>query len=185
MKSKEKMQALGEIMQLLDAHSDAMPEGDYLRACSLMKEVFDRVSRPVQGTAPVPPRRRGVTQALEIPVELKQKYRVNWRSFCRVRDDLKKYSKELRGLKIRSRVTEAVMAEAGSRDREVCKSYLREVNLRVARRRADLEAKLVRLEAERVEVNGERASIKEEIEVLLNAAQDENPGVEYHVQLWS
>jgi len=174
------MQALGEIMQLLDAHSDAMPEGDYLRACGLMKEVFDRMSRP----APAPQRQRVVSREVEIPMELKERYRVNWRSFCRVRDDLKKFSKELRGLKIRSRVTEAVMAEAGSRDREVCKSYLQVVNLRIARRRADLEAKLARLEAERVEVTEERTSIQEEGLVFLREARAVNPGVEYHLNLW-
>jgi hypothetical protein len=56
-------------MQLLDAHSDAMPEGDYLRACGLMKEVFDRVSRPVQGTAPVPQRRRGIPARIRTEAE--------------------------------------------------------------------------------------------------------------------
>ena len=169
-------------MQLLDAHSDAMPEGDYLRACGLMKEVFDRVSKPVP--APAPRRQAVVSRAVEIPMELKERYVVNWRKFCRVRDDLKKYSKELRGLKIRSRVTEAVMAEAGSRDREVCRSYLQVVNLRVARRRAELEAKLARLEAERVEVNEERTSIQEEGLVFLREARAANPDVEYHLSLW-
>jgi len=179
-KQTRTMEALGEIMQLIDTHSDAMPEGDYLKMCGLMKSVFDGMSRP----APAPQRQRVVSRDVEIPMELKERYRVNWRSFCRVRDDLKKFSKELRGLKIRSRVTEAVMAEAGSRDREVCKSYLREVNFKVARRREALEAELTRLEAERLVVNEERTSIQEEGLVFLREARAANPGVEYHLNMW-
>jgi len=177
-KQTRTMEALGEIMQLIDTHSDAIPEGDYLKMCGLMKSVFDGMSRPA------PQRQRVVSRAVEIPMELRERYVVNWRKFCRVRDDLKKFSKELRGLKIRSRVTEAVMAEAGSRDREVCKSYLREVNFKVARRREALEAELTRLEAERLVVNEERTSIQEEGLVFLREARAANPGVEYHLNMW-
>jgi hypothetical protein len=34
------MAALKEVMQLIDAHSDKIPEGDYLKMCSAMKEAY-------------------------------------------------------------------------------------------------------------------------------------------------
>ncbi len=40
------MKPLTEIMQLIDTHSDVMPEGDYLRMCGLLKEVYDQMSKP-------------------------------------------------------------------------------------------------------------------------------------------
>ncbi len=42
---------------------------------------------------------------------------------------------ELRGLKLRSRITEAMKTEAGSHDRDVCIKYMRDKNSEVLRRR--------------------------------------------------
>jgi DNA repair exonuclease SbcCD nuclease subunit len=61
---------------------------------------------------------------------------------------LREFTKEYRGLKLRSRITEAVRVEVGSDDREVCKKFLREKNLEVLRRRDELDKKFVELETE-------------------------------------
>jgi len=47
------MKPLTEIMQLIDTHSDVMPEGDYLRMCGLLKEVYDQMAKPSKKVARV------------------------------------------------------------------------------------------------------------------------------------
>ena len=127
-----KMCVLTEMMELVDAYSGVVPEGDYLRMCDLMKEVFERVSQtPTHNSA----------------------YWVYLRESNRNRDELKNIGRDLRGLKIRSRVTDAVRMEVGSDDRDTCMKYLREHNVHVLRRRRELEERLsvVRAERERLD----------------------------------
>ena len=179
------MEALGEIMQLIDAHSDAMSEGDYLKVCGLMKSVFDTVSKPVAKRAAAPRRRPRVDpRNIHPPDELKRRYRENWRFLRQIEDEVKLYSRELKGLRIRSRVTEAVRAEAGSLDREVCLAHLRESNSQVVRRREELEGKLAALDVDRREGERVRALIRGEINGLVDAARVVNPGIDYRVMVW-
>jgi hypothetical protein len=179
------MEALGEIMQLIDAHSDAMSEGDYLKVCGLMKSVFDGMSKPVSKRAAAPRRRPRVDpRNIHPPDELKRRYRENWRFLRQIEDEVKLYSRELKGLRIRSRVTEAVRAEAGSLDREVCLAHLRESNSRVVRRREELEGKLAALDVDRREGERVRALIRGEINGLVDAARAVNPGIDYRVMVW-
>jgi hypothetical protein len=132
------MKDLTEIMQLIDTHSDAMPEGDYLKLCGLMKSVFDDMSKK---TAPG-------THRVQLSQSLLERRSTNYRERERNRRELKEFTKEYRGLKLRSRITEAVKVEIGSDDREVCKKFLRDKNMEVLRRRIELDKKIVELERE-------------------------------------
>ena len=133
------MKHLTEIMQLIDTHSDSMPEGDYLKLCGLMKNVFDDMSKK---------ERPRTQQRIQLSRSLLERRSTNWRERARNRRELKDFTKEYRGLKMRSRITEAVRVDAGSDDREVCKTFLREKNLEVLRRRDELDKKFVELEKE-------------------------------------
>jgi uncharacterized protein YjiS (DUF1127 family) len=135
---QETMKDLTEIMQLIDTHSDAMPEGDYLKLCGLMKSVFDDMSK----------KKAPSTQQVQLSSSLLERRSTNYRERARNRRELKEFTKEYRGLKIRSRITEGVRVDAGSDDREVCKTFLREKNLEVLRRRDELDRKFVELEKE-------------------------------------
>jgi uncharacterized protein YjiS (DUF1127 family) len=134
----ETMKHLTEIMRLIDTHSDSMPEGDYLKLCGLMKNVFDDMSNKEK------PR----TQRIQLSSSLLERRSTNWRERARNRRELKEFTKEYRGLKMRSRITEAVRVDAGSDDRDVCKTFMREKNLEVLRRRDELDKKFVELEKE-------------------------------------
>ena len=133
------MKHLTEIMQLIDTHSDSMPEGDYLKLCGLMKNVFDDMYKK---------ERPRTQQRIQLSRSLLERRSTNWRERARNRRELKDFTKEYRGLKMRSRITEAVRVDAGSDDREVCKTFLREKNLEVLRRRDELDRKFVELETE-------------------------------------
>ena len=133
------MKHLTEIMQLIDTHSDSMPEGDYLKLCGLMKNDFDDMSKK---------ERPRTQQRIQLSRSLLERRSTNWRERARNRRELKDFTKEYRGLKMRSRITEAVRVDAGSDDREVCKTFLREKNLEVLRRRDELDKKFVELEKE-------------------------------------
>ena len=135
---QETMKHLTEIMQLIDTHSDSMPEGDYLKLCGLMKSVFEDMSK----------KKAPRTQQVQLSSSLLERRSTNWRERARNRREMREFTKEYRGLKIRSRITEAVRVDAGSDDREVCKTFLREKNLEVLRRRDELDKKFVELETE-------------------------------------
>ena len=139
------MKPLTEIMQLIDTHSDVMPEGDYLKMCGLLKEVYDQMSKPSKNVARVV----RVQQYFSMSPPLNERYVMNNRTRYANRLATKQASTELRGLKLRSRITEAMKTEAGSRDRDVCIKYLRDKNFEVLRKRVALEAKLVELESEK------------------------------------
>src|SRR6056300_1709911 len=132
------MKHLTEIMQLIDTHSDAMPEGDYLKLCGLMKNVFDDMSK----------KKAPRTQQVQLSSSLLERRSTNWRERARNRREMREFTKEYRGLKLRSRITEAVRVEVGSDDREVCKKFLREKNLEVLRRRDELDKRFFRLRTE-------------------------------------
>jgi len=136
------MKPLTEIMQLIDTHSDVMPEGDYLRMCGLLKEVYDQMSKPSKKVA-------RVQQYFSMSPPLNERYMMNNRMRYVNRLATKQAAMDLRGLKLRSRITEAMKTEAGSHDRDVCIKYLRDKNSEVLRRRVALETKLVELESEK------------------------------------
>jgi len=139
------MKPLTEMMQLIDTHSDVMPEGDYLRMCGLLKEVYDQMSKPSKNVARV----ARVQQYFSMSPPLNERYMMNNRTRYANRLAAKQASMELRGLKLRSRITEAMKTEAGSHDRDVCIKYMRDKNFEVLRRRVALETKLVELESEK------------------------------------
>jgi hypothetical protein len=72
------MSALSEIMQLIDTNSDAMPEGDYLKLCGLMKNVFDDMSKKAPVVQqPRRPRHDRLRQPVPISSSTKERYRFN------------------------------------------------------------------------------------------------------------
>jgi hypothetical protein len=163
------MKHLTEIMQLIDTHSDSMPEGDYLKLCGLMKNVFDDMSKK---------ERPRTQQRIQLSRSLLERRSTNWRERARNRRELKDFTKEYRGLKMRSRITEAVRVDAGSDDRDVCKTFLREKNLEVLRRRDELDKKFVELEKEWESLQETYWSIQVEQEDELAAWRREYPGVD-------
>jgi len=136
------MKPLTEIMQLIDTHSDVMPEGDYLRMCGLLKEVYDQMSKPSKEVA-------RVQQYFSMSPPLNERYMMNNRMRYVNRLATKQAAMDLRGLKLRSRITEAMKTEAGSHDRDVCIKYMRDKNFEVLRKRVALETQLVELESEK------------------------------------
>ena len=165
------MKPLTEIMQLIDTHSDVMPEGDYLRVCGLLKDVYDQMSKPSKKVV-------RVQQCVQMSPPLCGRYRLNCTMRYENRLAAKKASMDLRGLKLRSRITEAVKVEAGSDDRDTCKKYLRDKNLEVLRIRVTLEAKLVELESEKESLEVFQRVIMREWEDEIASWSLNNPGIE-------
>jgi hypothetical protein len=177
------MSALSEIMQLIDTNSDAMPEGDYLKLCGLMKNVFDDMSKK----APVvrqPRQPQRPTQAVPISPPTKERYRLNHKACVRARDNITKFSRELNKLKTRSRITEAVKVEAGSDDREICKQFLRDTNTKVIQRRCELEAEISRLEEVRRTSREVCDIINDQAMRLMTELNASNPDVQFYISYW-
>jgi len=165
------MKPLTEIMQLIDTHSDVIPEGDYLRVCGLLKNVYDQMSKPSKKVV-------RVQQCVQMSPPLRERYRLNCAMRYKNRLATKKASMDLRGLKLRSRITEAVKVEAGSDDRDICKKYLRDKNLEVLCIRVTLEAKLVELESEKESLEVFQRVIMREWEDEIASWSLNNPGIE-------
>ncbi len=165
------MKPLTEIMQLIDTHSDVLPEGDYLRMCGLLKNVFDQMSKPPEKVV-------RSQQYVQMSPPLRERHRSNCTMRYENRLAIKKTSMDLRGLKLRSRITEAVKAEVGSNDRDTCKKYMRDKNFEVLRRRVELETKLVELESEKESLEVFHQVIKREWEDEISSWSLNNPGIE-------
>ena len=165
------MKPLTEIMQLIDTHSDVIPEGDYLRMCGLLKNVFDQMSKPPEKVV-------RSQQYVQMSPPLRERHRSNCTMRYENRLAIKKTSMDLRGLKLRSRITEAVKAEVGSNDRDTCKKYMRDKNFEVLRRRVELETKLVELESEKESLEVFHQVIKREWEDEISSWSLNNPGIE-------
>ena len=165
------MKPLTEIMQLIDTHSDVLPEGDYLRMCGLLKNVFDQMSKPPEKVV-------RSQQYVQMSPPLRERHRSNCTMRYENRLAIKKTSMDLRGLKLRSRITEAVKAEVGSNDRDTCKKYMRDKNFEVLRRRVELETKLVELESENESLEVFQRVIKREWEDEIASWSLNNPGIE-------
>jgi hypothetical protein len=48
------MEALTQLMSLIDLNSKSLPEGDYLKACNYMKDIYKCVPRPTSPDASLP-----------------------------------------------------------------------------------------------------------------------------------
>ena len=48
------MEALTQLMSLIDLNSKSLPEGDYLKACNYMKDIYKDVRRPTSPEAHLP-----------------------------------------------------------------------------------------------------------------------------------
>ena len=149
------MQALQQVMGLIDTHSNVMPEGDYLKMCGLMKVMFDEMSKKASR-----PESRVPFCPIRASRNLDERYRRNNRAIYVNSSDIRKYSVEYRKLKLRSRVTASVKVEAGSDDNDVCKSFLKQANFEVLRRRNVLQDKLSELECVKELLEDARRLIK-------------------------
>ena len=165
------MKPLTEIMQLIDTHSNVMPEGDYLRMCGLLKEVYDQMSKPSKKVA-------RVQQYFSMSPPLNERYMMNNRMRYVNRLATKQAAMDLRGLKLRSRITEAMKTEAGSHDRDVCIKYMRDKNFEVLRKRVALETQLVELESEKESLGELGRVIDHEEEEERGVWRLNNPGAD-------
>jgi hypothetical protein len=52
--SKLLMEALTQLMSLIDLNSKSLPEGEYLKACNYMKDIYKCVPRPTSPEAALP-----------------------------------------------------------------------------------------------------------------------------------
>jgi hypothetical protein len=48
------MEALTQLMSLIDLNSKSLPEGDYLEMCNRMKDIYKVVPRPTSPEAALP-----------------------------------------------------------------------------------------------------------------------------------
>lgn len=98
------MEALTNMMSLIDHNSESIPEGDYLKLCNFMKEVHQSLPKKVAPRAPFQP--------VQIPEDLRAAaYFLNM-EHGRIIDELRRIRTSMKALKPRERVTEGVRRDA-------------------------------------------------------------------------
>jgi hypothetical protein len=100
------MEALTNMMSIVDLNSESIPEGDYLKLCNFMRDLHKIISKTaVNNPSPL-------FSPVAIPEELRIA-RDHWqRELCRVVAELKLIKSRMKALKIRRNITEAVRREA-------------------------------------------------------------------------
>ena len=99
------MEALTNMMSLIDLNSESIPEGDYLKLCNFMKEVHQNLSK--KNAVP-----RAPFQPIQIPEELVSRRNGISYELGSLHDQIKILGSRLKALKIRQRVTEGVRRDA-------------------------------------------------------------------------
>jgi len=98
------MEALTNMMSLIDLNSESIPEGDYLKLCNFMKEVHQALPKKVVPRAPFQP--------VPIPDELVSRRRGIEGTLQHLDPQVRRLRSRMRALKIRQRVTEGVRRDA-------------------------------------------------------------------------
>lgn len=98
------MEALTNIMSIIDLNSESIPEGDYLKLCNFMRDIHKIL--------PKAPIKRVPFQPIPIPEDLRDRRLNLERDLGRIYDELKIIMSRMRALKIRQRVTEGVRRDA-------------------------------------------------------------------------
>jgi hypothetical protein len=97
------MEALTNMMSLIDVNSESIPEGDYLKLCNFMMDVHKAIPKKV---APTP------FQPVTIPEDVRNRRTNIYNDMRRVSDELRRTRSSMKTLKIRKRVTESVRRDA-------------------------------------------------------------------------
>src|SRR6056300_636096 len=99
------MEALINVMSLIDLNSESIPEGDYLKLCNFMKEVHQDLSK--KNVVP-----RAPFQPVPIPEELVSRRRGIEGTLNHMDPQIRRLRHRMNTLKIRQRVTEGVRRDA-------------------------------------------------------------------------
>jgi hypothetical protein len=99
------MEALINVMSLIDLNSESIPEGDYLKLCNFMKEVHQDLSK--KNAVP-----RAPFQPIQIPEELVSRRRGIEGTLNHMDPQIRRLRHRMNTLKIRQRVTEGVRRDA-------------------------------------------------------------------------
>lgn len=114
------MEALTQLMSLIDLNSKSLSEGEYLKACNFMKDIYKVVPRPTSPEASLPmirTPRRIVDSDDDDDFEMRPiaRYReLDQHLICMTRREreIKRIQSRLKVLKIKQRVTAAVRKDA-------------------------------------------------------------------------
>lgn len=99
------MEALTNMMSLIDLNSESIPEGDYLKLCNFMKEVHQALPKKV-----APP--RAPFQPIQIPPEVVSRRRGIEGTLNHMEPQIRRLRHRMNALRIRQRVTEGVRRDA-------------------------------------------------------------------------
>ncbi len=97
------MEALTNMMSLIDVNSESIPEGDYLKLCNFMMDVHKALPKKV---APIP------FQPVTIPEDLRERRDNICHAMGSLSHEMRRIRTSMNALKIRERVTEGVRRNA-------------------------------------------------------------------------
>jgi hypothetical protein len=121
------MEALTQLMSLIDLNSKSLPEGEYLKACNYMKDIYKCVPRPTSPEAALP---RINTNRQPLPLsdsdsedeeddfalrpiqQMRDELADVTHNMTRSTQEIRRRESRLRYLKIKQRVTAAVRRDA-------------------------------------------------------------------------
>jgi len=98
------MEALTNMMSIIDLNSESIPEGDYLKLCNFMRDIHKIL--------PKAPTKRAPFQPIPIPEDLIDQRRNLETELGRISNELRRIRNRMKSLKIRQRVTEGVRRDA-------------------------------------------------------------------------
>ena len=116
------MEALTQLMSLIDLNSKSLPEGDYLEMCNRMKDIYKVVPRPTSPEAALPRIQvRNPLQPVPLVLDDPEEERIShlrhelcnaMSAITRANRELKQRESRLKYLKTKQRVTAAVRKDA-------------------------------------------------------------------------
>jgi hypothetical protein len=98
------MEALSNVMSLIDQNSESIPEGDYLKLCNLMKVLHTAIPKS-QPSVPFSARP-------QIPLSLREDSVRDQRAYAFAEERVLRINQQLKRLKIRQRITVGVKEDA-------------------------------------------------------------------------
>lgn len=98
------MEALSNVMSLIDQNSESIPEGDYLKLCNLMKVLHNAIPK-TQPSVPFSTRPQA-------PLELRDELVRNRRAYAAAEERELSHGRQLSHLNVRKRITARVKTDA-------------------------------------------------------------------------
>lgn len=99
------MEALSNVMSLIDQNSESIPEGDYLKLCNLMKVLHTAIPKS-QPSVPFS------TRPHQLPLSLREDSVSHQRAYAFAEERVLRINQQLKRLKIRQRITVGVKEDA-------------------------------------------------------------------------